>query len=90
MLLHSPAGVGQGEPRVDAGGRDARGVGAAVSAVVRDRVGHLGVVGEVDRGVVAGCLPVGAETRLRRRLARPDRPPYVQNVWGVGYCLLGD
>jgi DNA-binding response OmpR family regulator len=29
-------------------------------------------------------------SRLRRRLARPDRPPYVQNVWGVGYCLLGD
>jgi DNA-binding response OmpR family regulator len=29
-------------------------------------------------------------SRLRRRLARPGRPPYVQNVWGVGYCLLGD
>jgi DNA-binding response OmpR family regulator len=29
-------------------------------------------------------------SRLRRRLARPDRTPYVQNVWGVGYCLLGD
>jgi len=29
-------------------------------------------------------------SRLRRRLARPDQPPYVQNVWGVGYCLLGD
>ena len=29
-------------------------------------------------------------SRLRRRLARPDRPPYVQNVWGVGYCSLGD
>ena len=25
-------------------------------------------------------------SRLRRRLARP----YVQNVWGVGYCLLGE
>jgi DNA-binding response OmpR family regulator len=25
-------------------------------------------------------------SRLRRRLAGP----YVQNVWGVGYCLLGD
>jgi DNA-binding response OmpR family regulator len=29
-------------------------------------------------------------SRLRRRLARPDQPPYVQNVWGVGYCLLDD
>ncbi len=29
-------------------------------------------------------------SRLRRRLARPGLPPYVQNVWGVGYCLLGD
>jgi DNA-binding response OmpR family regulator len=29
-------------------------------------------------------------SRLRRRLARPSQPPYVQNVWGVGYCLLGD
>jgi DNA-binding response OmpR family regulator len=29
-------------------------------------------------------------SRLRRRLARPGQPPYVQNVWGVGYCLLGD
>jgi DNA-binding response OmpR family regulator len=29
-------------------------------------------------------------SRLRRRLASPGRPPYVQNVWGVGYCLLGD
>jgi DNA-binding response OmpR family regulator len=29
-------------------------------------------------------------SRLRRRLARPGHPPYVQNVWGVGYCLLGD
>src|SRR5438876_717226 len=29
-------------------------------------------------------------SRLRRRLARPDHPPYVRNVWGVGYCLLGD
>ncbi len=29
-------------------------------------------------------------SRLRRRLARPGKPPYVQNVWGVGYCLLGD
>lgn len=29
-------------------------------------------------------------SRLRRRLARPGEPPYVQNVWGVGYCLLGD
>jgi DNA-binding response OmpR family regulator len=25
-------------------------------------------------------------SRLRRRLAGP----YVRNVWGVGYCLLGD
>jgi DNA-binding response OmpR family regulator len=29
-------------------------------------------------------------SRLRRRLARPGQPPYVRNVWGVGYCLLGD
>ena len=29
-------------------------------------------------------------SRLRRRLARPGQTPYVQNVWGVGYCLLGD
>ena len=29
-------------------------------------------------------------SRLRRRLIRPGEPPYVQNVWGVGYCLLGD
>jgi DNA-binding response OmpR family regulator len=29
-------------------------------------------------------------SRLRRRLARPGQPPYVQNVWGVGYCLLDD
>jgi DNA-binding response OmpR family regulator len=29
-------------------------------------------------------------SRLRRRLARDGQPPYVQNVWGVGYCLLGD
>jgi DNA-binding response OmpR family regulator len=29
-------------------------------------------------------------SRLRRRLAQPGEPPYVQNVWGVGYCLLGD
>ncbi|MGH2921641.1 MAG: response regulator transcription factor [Gaiellaceae bacterium] len=29
-------------------------------------------------------------SRLRRRLARLGHPPYVQNVWGVGYCLLGD
>jgi DNA-binding response OmpR family regulator len=29
-------------------------------------------------------------SRLRRRLARPGHPPYVQNVWGVGYCLVGD
>jgi len=29
-------------------------------------------------------------SRLRRRLARPGRATYVQNVWGVGYCLLGD
>jgi DNA-binding response OmpR family regulator len=29
-------------------------------------------------------------SRLRRRLARPGLPPYVQNVWGVGYCLLAD
>jgi DNA-binding response OmpR family regulator len=29
-------------------------------------------------------------SRLRRRLVRPGHPPYVQNVWGVGYCLVGD
>ena len=29
-------------------------------------------------------------SRLRRRLARPGQPPYVRNVWGVGYCLVGD
>ena len=29
-------------------------------------------------------------SRLRRRLARDGQPPYVQNVWGVGYCLLGE
>ena len=29
-------------------------------------------------------------SRLRRRLSRPGAPPYVRNVWGVGYCLLGD
>jgi DNA-binding response OmpR family regulator len=29
-------------------------------------------------------------SRLRRRLARPGHPPYVQNVWGVGYCLVAD
>jgi DNA-binding response OmpR family regulator len=29
-------------------------------------------------------------SRLRRRLARPGGAGYVQNVWGVGYCLLGD
>jgi DNA-binding response OmpR family regulator len=29
-------------------------------------------------------------SRLRRRLARDGQPPYVQNVWGVGYCLLAD
>jgi DNA-binding response OmpR family regulator len=29
-------------------------------------------------------------SRLRRRLNRPGHPPYVQNVWGVGYCLLAD
>ena len=29
-------------------------------------------------------------SRLRRRLARPGQPAYVQNVWGVGYCLLAD
>ena len=29
-------------------------------------------------------------SRLRRRLCRPGHPTYVQNVWGVGYCLLGD
>lgn len=29
-------------------------------------------------------------SRLRRRLARPGGVSYVQNVWGVGYCLLDD
>jgi len=29
-------------------------------------------------------------SRLRRRLTRPGGAAYVQNVWGVGYCLLGD
>ena len=29
-------------------------------------------------------------SRLRRHLARPGHPPCVQNIWGVGYCLLGD
>ena len=29
-------------------------------------------------------------SRLRRRLGRPGHPVYVQNVWGVGYCLIGD
>jgi DNA-binding response OmpR family regulator len=29
-------------------------------------------------------------SRLRRRLNAPGRALYVQNVWGVGYCLLGD
>ena len=29
-------------------------------------------------------------SRLRRRLARPGQLPYVKNVWGVGYCLLGE
>ena len=29
-------------------------------------------------------------SRLRRRLNSSGRQPYVQNVWGVGYCLLGD
>jgi DNA-binding response OmpR family regulator len=29
-------------------------------------------------------------SRLRRRLTRPGGTPYVCNVWGVGYCLLGD
>jgi DNA-binding response OmpR family regulator len=29
-------------------------------------------------------------SRLRRRLNGPGRRPYVQNVWGVGYSLLGD
>jgi DNA-binding response OmpR family regulator len=29
-------------------------------------------------------------SRLRRRLNGPGCQPYVQNVWGVGYCLLGD
>ncbi len=29
-------------------------------------------------------------SRLRRKLARPAGKPYVLNVWGVGYRLLGD
>jgi DNA-binding response OmpR family regulator len=29
-------------------------------------------------------------SRLRRRLNVRGCQPYVQNVWGVGYCLLGD
>ena len=29
-------------------------------------------------------------SRLRRRLSRSDGEAYVRNVWGVGYCLLGD
>jgi DNA-binding response OmpR family regulator len=29
-------------------------------------------------------------SRLRRRLNVQGCQPYVQNVWGVGYCLLGD
>ena len=30
-------------------------------------------------------------SRLRRKLdADPAAAPYVRNVWGVGYCLLGD
>jgi DNA-binding response OmpR family regulator len=29
-------------------------------------------------------------SRLRRRLNGRGCHPYVQNVWGVGYCLLGD
>ena len=29
-------------------------------------------------------------SRLRRRPRPPGHPTYVQNVWGVGYCLLGD
>ncbi|HET7856671.1 MAG TPA: response regulator transcription factor [Gaiellaceae bacterium] len=29
-------------------------------------------------------------SRLRRRLARPGQPPFVQNVWGVGYRLVDD
>src|SRR5215218_4244382 len=29
-------------------------------------------------------------SRLRRRLTRPGGAAYVRNVWGVGYCLLGD
>jgi DNA-binding response OmpR family regulator len=29
-------------------------------------------------------------SRLRRRLTQPGRGEYVRNVWGVGYCLLGD
>ena len=29
-------------------------------------------------------------SRLRRRLAAPTGAAYVKNVWGVGYCLLGD
>jgi DNA-binding response OmpR family regulator len=29
-------------------------------------------------------------SRLRRRLTGPGGGEYVRNVWGVGYCLLGD
>jgi DNA-binding response OmpR family regulator len=29
-------------------------------------------------------------SRLRRRLNGRGCQPYLQNVWGVGYCLLGD
>jgi len=29
-------------------------------------------------------------SRLRRKLAAPQGTRYVRNVWGVGYCLLGD
>ena len=29
-------------------------------------------------------------SRLRRRLTKPGGASYVRNVWGVGYCLLGD
>ena len=29
-------------------------------------------------------------SRLRRKLARPAGTPYVVNVWGIGYRLLGD
>jgi len=29
-------------------------------------------------------------SRLRRRLAAAGATDYVRNVWGVGYCLLGD